>query len=305
MKMTAYHSPVLLQPSLELLAPTPGGTYLDATFGGGGHSRAILERIGPEGRLIAVDQDPDAQANRLDAPTFQLLAVNFAQLRPTLQRLGITQLDGILADLGVSSHQFDTAERGFSFRFEGPLDMRMNTRSDYTAADLVNEANEEDLIYILKTYGELRHAKQMVRAILQARQAAPLRTTTDLVSAVEHLLPRNQRSSLLAQLFQALRIEVNEEMTVLHSLLTTSLQLLRPGGHLVVISYHSLEDRPVKHFLATGNLAGELQKDFYGNPLTPWELLTRKPILPSEEEIAHNPRARSARLRAARKRPTK
>lgn len=295
----AYHIPVLLQPTADLLVHRPDGWYVDCTFGGGGHSGAILDRLGPQGRLIGLDQDPDAAANAPQDSRFQLIKTNFGDIAQAVQAAGTPPLAGILADLGISSHQIDAAERGFSYRYDAPLDMRMDTADDSTptAADIVNTWTEHELATLLRTYGELPGAGRMARLMVQAR---PIYTTAQLTEALRPALPRKDYP-VLSQVYQALRIAVNQEMEVLESLLRQALDLLDTGGRLVIIAYHSLEDRMVKHWLATGNLEGQLHKDFYGNPLTPWRLITRKAVVPTEEEIAENPRARSARLRAAEK----
>ena len=298
---TFYHQPVLLAESIHWLNIQRGGSYVDVTFGGGGHSRAILGQLGPNGRLYAVDQDPDAQRNIPADPRFTLLAGNFRHLSALLYSQHVFQVDGILADLGVSSHQFDEPSRGFSFRADAPLDMRMGPDTGLTAADILNDYSAEDLARILREYGEVPQPMRMARALAQYR---PLQTTGQLVEALQPFLPRHkprEANSLLAQVFQALRIEVNDEIGALLDLLAQALELLKPGGRLVVISYHSLEDRPVKHFLNSGHFDGVVRKDMYGNPLTPWQVLTRKPLTPTDSEIAANPRARSAKLRVAEK----
>ena len=301
-----YHLPVMLNECIEGLNIRPDGTYVDATFGGGGHSRAILSLLGDGGRLIAFDQDADALANALDDPRFTLLNENFRHAKSFLRLHGVRKVDGLLADLGVSSHQFDVAERGFSTRYEGTLDLRMDQRQELTARDIVNSADEQELERILRLYGELPNARQMARVIVAARATKPIETTFDLREAVSRHLPRNQENrrlagenKCLAMLFQALRIEVNGELDALQALLQQSLDLLNPGGRLVVMSYHSLEDRLVKNFFKTGNFEGVLEKDFYGNPLVPLKLVTRKAVTASEEELQRNNRARSAKLRVA------
>ena len=286
-------------------ASSRGGVYVDVTFGGGGHSRAILERLGDGGRLLAFDQDEDAAecANALmrecvSAPQrFTFINENFRYLKSFLRLHGVRQVDGILADLGVSSHQFDVAERGFSTRMEGALDLRMDRRGDVTAADLVNSLDEADLTRLLKLYGELPNARQMARAIVKARGEKAIATTTDLCEAVAHHLPRGMENKYLAMLFQALRIEVNGELEALKEMLRQAAEVLVPGGRLVVISYHSLEDRLVKNFMRSGNFEGEVEKDFYGNVLSPMRMVSRGAVQASEEELERNNRARSARLR--------
>ncbi len=296
---TPYHTPVLLEESISLLDLQPAGTYADLTFGGGGHSRRILEGLGPEGRLFSFDQDRDTEANAPDDPRFHYVASNFRFLRGQLRYRGVEQLDGILADLGVSSHHFDATERGFSFRGEAALDMRMNQRGRLTAAEVVNQYDHEALTRILGEWGELETPWKVANCIERARKEQPIQTTADLVAAVAPCTPKKNESKFLTKLFQALRIEVNGEMEALKMALEQSLKMLRPGGRLVVISYHSLEDRLVKNFLKSGNFEGQIEKDFFGRSTTPFELVTRKAVVPSEEELNRNPRSRSAKLRAA------
>lgn len=299
-----YHVPVMLAESLEALNIRPDGTYVDVTFGGGGHSRAILGCLGPEGRLFAFDQDEDALRNSIDDQRFTLINENFRHLRNFLRLYGVRQVDGVLADLGVSSHQFDEGERGFSTRFDGPLDLRMDRRGETTAADLVNSLDEEALARLLRLYGELPNARQMARAIVEFRgrksETGGIRTTGELKEAVSRHLPRGMENKYLAMLFQALRIEVNGELEALKEMLQQAQQLLSAEGRLVVISYHSLEDRLVKNFLRCGNFEGEEEKDFYGNLLSPMEPVVRKALQASDEEVMQNSRARSARLRVGR-----
>ena len=302
MEQTPYHIPVLLETAVDLLDIRPDGTYADLTFGGGGHSRRILASLGEGGRLYAFDQDADTAANRPDDPRFHYVASNFRFLRGALRWRGVGEVDGILADLGVSSHHFDTVERGFSFRGEAPLDMRMNRRGRLTAADVVNNGSADELTRIFGEWGELETPWKIAACLERARAAAPIRTTAELVAAVRPCTPKRDESKFLTKLFQALRIEVNGEMEALKMALEQSLKVLRPGGRLVVISYHSLEDRLVKNFLRSGNFGGEVATDFYGRRETPFEVLTRKAVTPSDEELARNPRSRSARLRAAVKR---
>lgn len=297
--MAEYHIPVLLEESVGLLAINPAGTYVDLTFGGGGHSRRILSALGPEGRLYAFDQDRDARRNCPDDRRFHFVESNFRFLRGALRLRGVGQVDGILADLGVSSHHFDALERGFSFRGEAPLDMRMNQRARRSAAEVVNGYSSEELTRILGDWGELETPWKVANCIVRARAAAPLVTTAQLVGAVRPCTPRKEESKFLTKLFQALRIEVNGEMEALRMALEQSLKVLRPGGRLVVISYHSLEDRLVKNFLRSGNFSGQPETDFYGRRLAPFEVLTRKAVVPSAEELVRNPRSRSAKLRAA------
>ena len=293
----------MLDEALGGLAIRPGGTYVDVTFGGGGHSRAILSALGSEGRLFAFDQDEDALANAIDDSRFVLINENFRYLKNFLRLHGVRRVDGILADLGVSSHQFDVAERGFSTRFDGALDLRMDRRGEMTAADLVNSLDESELARLLKLYGELPNAKQMARAIVKYRQEAgsPIQTTGELKAAVQRHLPRGMENKYLAMLFQALRIEVNGELEALKAMLQQACEVLEPGGRLVVISYHSLEDRLVKNFMRSGNFEGEVEKDFYGNVLSPIRMVSRGAVQASEAELAVNNRARSARLRVGEK----
>ena len=300
--MPLYHTPVLLEESVGLLGIVPEGTYADLTFGGGGHSRRILADLGPEGRLYAFDQDRDTRANCPDDPRFHYVESNFRFLRGALRLRGVTEADGILADLGVSSHHFDALERGFSFRGAAPLDMRMNQRGRLTAADVVNGFPAEELTRILGDWGELETPWKVANCLVKARVAAPVTTTAQLVEAVKPCTPAKDAAKFLTKLFQALRIEVNGEMEALKMALEQSLKVLKPGGRLVVISYHSLEDRLVKNFLRNGNFSGEAEKDFFGRSLAPFEVLTRKAVVPSAEELARNPRSRSAKLRAAVKR---
>lgn len=287
-----YHLPVLLEESLELLDIRPDGTYVDLTFGGGGHSRAILECLGPSGRLYAFDQDADALANAPDDARFALIHSNFRFMRGALRAAGVTAVDGILADLGVSSHHFDTPERGFSLRFDGPLDMRMNRRSALTAEQVVNSYSNEDLTRIFRDYGDVATPYKAANCIERAR---PLHTIHELIDALAPCTPKADATKFLSKLFQALRIEVNGEIEALTMALEQSLRVLTPGGRLVVISYHSLEDRMVKNFMRAG------QKDFFGRVSSPLEVVTRSPVVPSASEIARNPRSRSAKLRAAAK----
>ena len=301
MSQNAYHIPVMCREAMEGLNVAPSGIYVDATFGGGGHSRAILERLDDTGRLLAFDQDEQAAANAIDDPRFTLIGENFRHLKSFLRLNGVRKVNGVLADLGVSSHQFDTAERGFSTRFEGALDMRMDSRQPTSARDLVNSLDEEEIASLLKLYGELPNARQMARAIVKARSERSIDTTTDLKEAVSRHLPRGMENKYLAMLFQALRIEVNGELEALKELLVQATELLVEGGRLVVISYHSLEDRLVKNFMKTGNFEGRLEKDFYGNVLAPMRMVSRGALQPTEEELAANSRARSAKLRVGEK----
>ena len=303
----------MLDEALAGLALHPDGTYVDVTFGGGGHSRAILERLGEGGRLLAFDQDEDAkvESGKLkveNGAQFDFINENFRYLKSFLRLHGVRQVDGILADLGVSSHQFDVAERGFSTRFDGALDLRMDRRGEVTASDLVNSLGEEELARLLKLYGELPNARQMARAIVQFRgqkaETGGIRTTMDLKEAVSRHLPRGMENKYLAMLFQALRIEVNGELEALKEMLQQASEVLVPGGRLVVISYHSLEDRLVKNFMRSGNFDGVVEKDFYGNVLSPMRMVSRGAVQAGEEELARNNRARSARLRVAERNNT-
>ncbi|MBR4995177.1 MAG: 16S rRNA (cytosine(1402)-N(4))-methyltransferase RsmH [Alistipes sp.] len=296
-----YHTPVLLEESMQLLDIKPDGTYCDLTFGGGGHSRRILEHLGPKGRLFSFDQDRDTLKNAPDDERFCYVESNFRFLRGALRLRGVEQVDGILADLGVSSHHFDATHRGFSFRGEGPLDMRMNQRGGRTAADVVNTYESEALGRLLKEYGELDTTWKIASCIVRAREQQPILTTAQLVEAVKPCTPKRDESKFLTKLFQALRIEVNGEMEALKMALEQSLKVLKPGGRLVVISYHSLEDRLVKNFMRSGNFAGKVESDFFGRTVTPFEVITRKVVVPSDEEVARNSRSRSAKMRAAEK----
>ena len=279
----------------------PDGTYCDLTFGGGGHSRHILSKLGEGGRLFSFDQDRDTLANAPDDEHFNYVESNFRFLRGALRLRGVEQVDGILADLGVSSHHFDATERGFSFRGEAPLDMRMNQRGGRTAADIVHRYDADSLARILKEYGELDTTWKIASCIVRAREQAEITTTAQLVEAVKPCTPKRDESKFLTKLFQALRIEVNGEMEALKMALEQSLKVLKPGGRLVVISYHSLEDRLVKNFMRSGNFAGKVEQDFYGRAQTPFDVVTRKAVVPTAEEVARNPRSRSAKLRAATK----
>ncbi|MBQ5701888.1 MAG: 16S rRNA (cytosine(1402)-N(4))-methyltransferase RsmH [Alistipes sp.] len=299
--MSNYHTPVLLEEAIELLDIKEDGVYADLTFGGGGHSRRILESLGEKGRLYSFDQDSDTKANAPEDSRFNYVESNFRFLRSALRLRGVTEVDGILADLGVSSHHFDALPRGFSFRGEAPLDMRMNQRGGETAADVVNNRTEEQLATILSQYGELDTTWKIAACIARARAIKPITTTAELVAAVAPCTPKKDESKFLTKLFQALRIEVNGEMEALKMALEQSLKVLKPGGRLVVISYHSLEDRIVKIFIRSGNTDGKIEKDFFGRSTTPWSIVTRKAVVPSDKEIAENPRSRSAKMRAAEK----
>ncbi len=293
-----YHNPVLLRESVDGLAVQKGGTYVDVTFGGGGHSREILSRLGPEGKLIAFDQDEDALANAPEDERLVLIGENFRYIKQFLKFYGILKVDGILADFGVSSHQFDKPERGFSTRFEGDLDMRMSRKGNLTAREVVNTYPFERLRKIFGSYGELRNAAQLSRALVQSREQNPIRTTADLNQVVKPLMQRGKENKGLAQVYQAIRMEVNQELAALEEFLLQTPALLPPGGRLSLISYHSLEDRLVKRFIRTGKFEGEVDKDFYGNPLAPFKKVG-KLIVPGPDERDVNPRARSAKLRIA------
>ncbi len=295
----AYHIPALLPQALKMLDIKPEGVYVDCTFGGGGHSRAIVESLSAGGHLYGFDQDMDAVSRAFADPRFTIVRGNFRFMRNFLRFYGVEKVDGILADLGVSFHHFDDPERGFSFRFDGPLDMRMNRDSGFTAADLVARYTEEQLADILYLYGEMKNSRKIAAAIVKARSAAPIATTEQLIAAVDKLLNPRDRKTDLAKIFQALRIEVNGELDALRNLLDASLKALKPGGRLAIITYHSLEDRLVKNFMRTGNFEGREAKDFYGRNLSPFKLLTSKPIVPDAAEIAANPRSRSAKMRVA------
>jgi len=325
---TAYHVPVLLKESIDGLAIQPGGIYADMTFGGGGHSKEILKRLGKEGHLYAFDQDADAEKNIAQDDRFTFIRSNFRYIRNWMRYYGVNQMDGVLADLGVSSHHFDDASRGFSFRFDSPLDMRMNRRAGKTAADVVNDYDEQQLTDIFRLYGELSNARQLAKAIVKARQQQRIETTGQLLKAVgidhspltidhsEVEGAKNGQSSMVngqssmangqwkkdgAKLFQALRIEVNREMEVLREMLTSATELLRPGGRLVVITYHSLEDRMVKNVMRSGNAEGRTEKDFFGRVTAPLHIINNKVVTPSDDEMQRNPRSRSAKLRMAEK----
>ena len=300
--MSEYHNPVLLDESISALIGSPKGIYADATFGGGGHTSEILRRIDPEGRVISFDRDSDAIANKPDDDRLTLIRSDFRWIQNHIIHQGYRDgIDGILADLGVSSHQFDTAERGFSFRYEAPLDMRMNQEAQTTAADIVNTYSMEDLEKIFRLYGEVDNSRKIAQLICKARELSPIQTTGELGKAIESVLPKFAEHKFLAKVYQALRIEVNQEMKSLEKFLIGAAKSLKPGGKLVIITYHSLEDRMVKNFIKAGNINGKVEKDFYGNATAPLKAVNRKPILPQEEEIASNTRARSAKLRIAEK----
>lgn len=296
----AYHIPALLPQVLDSLKIEQSGVYVDATFGGGGHSRAILDRLGPDGRLYAFDQDDEALANAPADPRLTLIHGNFRYISQYLRYYGVKgRVDGILADLGVSFHHFDDPSRGFSFRFDGPLDMRMNRAATRSAADILRTASEEELASIFRLYGELKQARRLAAAICRERASAPVDSVERLLEIARPLISPKSEKKELAQLFQALRIVVNDEIAALEQFLERSLASLKPGGRLAIITYHSLEDRLVKNFMRTGRIDGSEQKDFYGRNLSPLKLLTSKPIVADDEEINRNPRSRSAKLRVA------
>ena len=299
MSETAYHIPALLPEAISLLNIKPNGIYIDATFGGGGHSRAIMAQLGENGRLFSFDRDMDAFSNRIDDDRFTFVHSNFRFIENFMRYHGVGKADGILADLGVSFHHFDSSERGFSFRTDSPLDMRMNRKADVSAADIVTEASEEELRNMLYAYTDLKRPGNVVKAIVKAREASPISTTFQLADAVRPALDPRQEKKELAQVFQALRIRTNDEMGDLRRFLEASARVLKPGGRLAVLTYQSVEDRMVKNFMKTGNIDGIEQKDFFGRISTQWKLVTRKPVEPSPEEVEANPRSRSAKLRVA------
>ena len=300
--MSEYHTSVLLDESVSALVDSPDGVYADATFGGGGHTSEILSRLSTNGRVLAVDRDSDAIANKPDDSRLTLIRSDFRWIHNHVIHQGYKDgIDGVLADLGVSSHQFDTAERGFSFRYEAPLDMRMNQEAEKTAADIINDYEYEDLEKILRLYGEVDNSRRIAQLICKARENAPIQTTGELGKAIESALPKFAEHKFLAKVYQALRIEVNQEMKSLEKFLSGAAASLKPGGKMVIITYHSLEDRMVKNFIKAGNIDGKVEKDFFGNATAPLKAVNKKPILPQEEEIAANTRARSAKLRIAEK----
>ena len=301
MEETVYHVPVLLQACVDGLVADPAGVYVDATFGGGGHSREIVSRLSPEGHLYGFDQDADAAANAIADGRFTFVRSNFRYLKNWMRYYGVERLDGVLADLGVSSHHFDDAGRGFSFRFDGKLDMRMNRLARLTAADVLNDYSEERLADIFYLYGELKSARRLAALVAAARAVRRIGTTEELAEVVKPAIGRDREKKDLAKLFQALRIEVNQEMDALREMLAAATELLRPGGRLVVLSYHSLEDRMVKNLIKTGNVEGKREADFYGNVDCPLRAVNNKVIVPGEEEQSENPRSRSAKLRIAEK----
>lgn len=294
-----YHIPVMLNECLDGLNINPSGTYVDVTFGGGSHSRAIFQKLNKDGMLISVDQDPDAHKNAWEAPNFKLIAGNFAYLKNHLRVLGIKSVDGILADLGVSSHQFDEESRGFSIHGDAPLDMRMNPIAGKTAIDVVNNYTDEELYRMFKTYGEIQNTGRLVNEIVKARSQKKIKTTGELREVATKCAPKHREHKYLAQVFQAIRIEVNDEMDVLEKFLESCADMIKPGGRLVVMSYHSLEDRMIKNYMKRGSIDGKITKDFYGNILKPFNEIVRHPITPTEEELELNSRSRSAKLRIA------
>ena len=296
-----YHVPVLLRESIDGLDIKPDGVYVDVTFGGGGHSREILQRLGKKGHLYSFDQDEDAEENIPNDDRFTFVRSNFRYLRNWMRYYGVEHIDGLLADLGVSSHHFDDETRGFSFRFDAPLDMRMNKRAGMTAADILNNYNEEQLADVFYIYGELKNARKIAATIVKARNEKTIETTGDLLKITEDLLPKTREKKEAAKLFQALRIEVNHEMDALKEMLNGACDVLRDGGRLSVITYHSLEDRIVKNFMKAGNVEGKVKQDFFGRIEAPFKQVGGKVITPSEEEQQHNPRSRSAKLRIAEK----
>jgi 16S rRNA (cytosine1402-N4)-methyltransferase len=302
--MAEYHIPVLFNESLEALAIKPNGVYIDATFGGGGHSHGILEQLGPDGKLFSFDQDADAQKNALDLAQdkrFTFVAANFRHIARYMRMYGIPKVDGILADLGVSSFQIDEASRGFSTRFNGPLDMRMNQSAQLSAFEVVNQYKEADLHKILGMYGEVKNAKTLAAAVVNARTNKKIETIAELKQVLNKFTPRGKENKYLAQVFQGIRIEVNQELEALKDLLIGAPQLLTKNGRLAIISFHSLEDRLVKNFIRSGKFSGDVEKDFYGNEIKPLEAISRKAILANDTEMAENGRARSAKLRVAEK----
>ena len=301
--MSDYHVPVMLKECVDGLSIKPNGTYVDVTFGGGGHSAEILKHLNSEGRLFGFDQDTDARANadKIENRSFTFVQANFRHIKRYLKLHGVKQVDGILADLGISSHQIDEPMRGFSTRSEADLDMRMDINASLNASDVVNEYSEEQLHKLLGIYGEVKNAKTLAAAIVSERFSKPFKTTKDLIQLLDRLAPRHREYKYYAQVFQAIRIEVNDEMGALEEFLEQSAEVIKPGGRLVVESYHSLEDRMVKNFINKGKVFGEVEKDFFGNQLKPYNAINRKPIEANEEELAVNKRARSAKLRIAEK----
>ena len=300
MNQMEYHNPVLLNECIEGLSIKPTGIYVDVTFGGGGHSKLILKNL-KGGKLFAFDQDANAHKNALQEDGFKLINANFRHLKNFLRMEGVRKIDGLLADLGVSSHQFDVAERGFSIRFDAELDMRMNTHSSLSAKEVVNEYAQQDLANVLYKYGELRNSRAIARAIVESSKQEAIITTNQLIDVVGHMVPEKNRNQFLARIFQAIRIEVNDEMKALAEMLLDAVDMLNEGGRLVVLSYHSLEDRMVKNLIKKGKLEGELEKDFFGNPIKDLTEITRKAVVPSKQQIEENTRSRSAKLRIAEK----
>ena len=301
MQEPVYHIPALLNECLEGLNISPNGTYVDVTFGGGGHSRGIVEKLGEGGRLFSFDQDSDAEKNIIDDKRFTFVKSNFRFLKNFMQYHGVSEVDGIIADLGVSFHHFDEADRGFSFRFDGNLDMRMNRKGGKSAADIINRYTEDKIADILYYYGEMRNARRIASAIVRKRENKAIETTSDLLAIIKDMVNPKQEKKELAQIFQALRIEVNDEMASLKSMLLQSAAILKPGGRMVVLTYHSLEDRIVKDFFKFGNFEGKAEKDFFGRVIAPLKQVNNKVIVPTDEEIERNPRSRSAKLRIAEK----
>ena len=300
-KEVCYHIPVMLNECMEGLAIKPDGVYVDVTFGGGGHSKEILSRLGKKGTLYGFDQDADAENNIPEDDRFVFVRSNFRYLSNFMRFHGETEIDGLLADLGVSSHHFDDKDRGFSFRFQGMLDMRMNTRAGKTAADILNTYTEEALSTLFYLYGELKNSRKLASVIVRARETKPLVTTDEFLALITPYIGKDKEKKMLAQVFQALRIEVNDEMCALREMLQQAMHLLKPGGRLVVMTYHSLEDRLVKNFFKSGNFEGTISQDFFGNIQSPFRLINNKVITPSSEEVEVNPRSRSAKLRIAEK----
>ena len=298
---TTYHIPVMLHECIEGLTINPDGVYVDVTFGGGGHSKEIYKKLSSKGKLIVFDQDPDAKENAWEADNFYFVAANFAFISNHLRLLGIKHVDGILADLGVSSHQFDEETRGFSIRANAPLDMRMNKHGELSAKSVVNEYDEFELVKIFRSYGELSNARKIAGEIVKARASKKINTTNDLMEVLGKCAPKFKEHKFFAQVFQAIRIEVNQELEVLEKFLEQTADVMAPNGRLVVMSYHSLEDRLVKNYMKRGSIHGEITKDFFGNVLKPFTEVNRHPIIPNEEEIELNTRARSAKLRIAEK----
>ena len=298
MDWMVYHNPVLLNECIQGLSVKPGGIYVDVTFGGGGHSRSILSKLNG-GRLFAFDQDESANANEINQPGFKLINANFRHIKNFLKMERVTKIDGLLADLGVSSHQFDVATRGFSTRFDGELDMRMDTKSNLSAKDIVNDYSAEELANLFYKYGELSNSRRIANKITEAREVSTISTTTQLRNVISDLVPEKHQNRFMARVFQAIRIEVNDEITVLKEMLLSAIDLLKPNGRLVVLSYHSLEDRLVKNLMKRGNFSGKIEKDFFGNPIKRLKEINSKVVLATESEIKENSRARSARLRIA------